>query len=130
MLTQKNYAVNETQYACDVCSEAITHPICPACLTTEIEAWLTLYPNLRQELIPRLQEYLKKIDKKLEDSTICIKCGDKKAAVCTYCFTENVFQELKKINANIIILKEFLEFFNFDFNHDGYSDEAEKLGVI
>jgi len=120
----------EPQFLCDVCSIAITNPICPSCLTEEIEAWLTLYPNLRNELMPKLKKYLERIEDKAFDSAECIKCKDKKAAVCPYCFTTNVFDELKKIKANRIILKEFVEFFNFDFEHTEYSQEAEKLGVI
>jgi len=130
MLLQKKYFTPETQYVCDVCSEAVTNPICPACITEEIQAWLTLYPNLRNELIPKLQEYLRMIDERVIESSQCIKCKDKRAAVCTYCFTEKVLDELKKINTNNLILKEFLEFFNFDFYHTGYSREAERLGVI
>ena|SRR3989344_3690515 len=130
MLLQKKYFTPETQFVCDVCSEAVTHPICPSCITEEIQAWLTLYPNLRNELIPRLKEYLNEIEEKEIDSPICIKCHDKRAAVCTYCFTEKVLDELKKMNSNNLILREFLEFFNFDFYHTGYSREAERLEVI
>ena len=43
---------------------------------------------------------------------------------------EEVMRELKQINVNNIILREFFEFFNFDFHHTGYSKEAEMLGVI
>ena len=80
--------------------------------------------------MPKLNRYLYRIEDKLTDSTECIKCKDKRAAVCPYCFTDFVLMELKKIRANRIVLKEFLEFFNFDFDHDGYSKEAEKLGII
>jgi len=37
---------------------------------------------------------------------------------------------LKKIKVNKAILKEFLEFFNYDFEHTGYSKDAEELGAI
>ena len=126
----KHYlTAHEPQFLCDVCSIAITNPLCPGCLATEIEAWVTLYPNLRKELLPRIKRYIENIGEQAIEFTQCIKCGNKTASVCPYCFTEFVFNELKRMKVNKIILKEFLEFFNFDFDHNGYSNE-EKLGVI
>ena len=130
MTIQKNYYVPETHYICDVCSEAVTNPICPFCLATEVDAWLTLYPNLRKELKPKIELYLKKIHAKIFESTTCIKCSGKRASVCPYCFTKFVFEELENISANRMILKEFFEFFNFDFEHTGYTKEFEEMGVI
>jgi len=134
MLLQKDYTAhetNETHYACDVCSEAVTNPLCPFCLTIEIEAWLTLYPSLKNQILPKLNEFLKKTNNKITNyGTQCIKCKISRAFVCPYCFTENVFNELQKINADKLILKEFFEFFNFDLHHTGYTKEAEELGVI
>ncbi len=131
MLIQKNYSAAETQYLCNVCSEAVTNPICPFCLATEINAWLTLYPNLKQELLPRINKYLQEINNKIINyGTQCIKCKNKRAYVCPYCFTEYIFNELRKINADKRILKEFFEFFNYDFHHTGYTKEFEQMGVI
>lgn len=129
-MTKHNLSLNEPQYLCDVCSIAVTNPLCPSCLATEIEAWVTLYPNLSKELIPRIRRYIENISEKAIDFTQCIKCGNKTASVCPYCFTSQVLRELKKLEVNKIILREFFEFFNFDFDHTGYSREAEKLGVI
>lgn len=129
MLRDHYYNI-ETQFFCDDCNEAVTNPICPHCMAIQIEAWLTLYPNLRREILPRLRKYLKKIENKIGDSTQCIKCRNKRASICPYCFTANTLKELKEIEANKRILKEFLEFFNFDFYHTDYTKEAEKLGVI
>jgi len=125
-MLQKNYLDSLQHPMCDVCSEAVTNPLCPVCLTTEIEAWLTLYPNLRQELLPKLKKYLIKVEEKIADSTRCIKCKNKIASVCPFCFTEHVLNELNKIQVNKIILKEFLEFFNF--RHEVPSPHAEKWG--
>ena len=125
-MLQDNFFASEQHYVCDVCSEAVTNPICPMCLATEIDAWLTFYPNLRQELIPKMKHYLKEIEAKIYYSTRCIKCKDKIASVCPYCFTEFVLRELKKIHVNNIILKEFIEFFNFN-NHPS-SPHAKKWG--
>ena len=38
---QPAHETHETQYICDVCSDAITNPLCPFCLTEEIEVWLS-----------------------------------------------------------------------------------------
>ena len=130
MILNNNYFDDEPHFLCDVCSEAVTNPLCPACLTIEIEAWLTLYPDLKRELLPRLKKYLYSLEKSVPEATICIKCRNKRVSVCPYCFTNFVFNELKKIHANKIILKEFFEFFNFDLEHTGYSQEAEELGYI
>ena len=125
-MLQKYQLIFEQHYMCDVCSEAVTNPICPLCIAVEIEAWLTFYPNLRQELLPKLNIYLKNIKEKITESTKCIKCKNKIASVCPYCFTQHVLEELKKIQANPIILKEFTEFFNF--NNKIPNPHAEKWG--
>jgi hypothetical protein len=119
----------ESHPLCGICGEAVTIPICPSCLMTEIEAWMTLYPNLRKELVPKLRRYVGNT-KEAINGISCIKCKNKKASICPYCFTEYVLFELKKIGSSKLILKEFLDFFNFDFYHYGYSKEAEELGVI
>jgi len=113
-MLQQDFLAPEQHFMCDVCGEAVTTPLCPICLTIEIDAWTTLYPNLRKELLPELKKYLKIIESKIQDSTKCIKCKDKRASVCPYCFTDYVLGELKKISSNNQILKEFLDFFDFD----------------
>ena len=131
MLTNNStLALEPEQFLCDVCSVTVTNPICPTCLSTEVEAWLTLYPNLRKELMPKLASYLYKLDTKVIDSTQCIKCGNNTASICPYCFTNHVFKELKCLNVSKQIMKEYFEFFNFDLEHVGYCKEAEKLGAI
>lgn len=129
-MIKKDYLAIEPQFLCDVCSEAITNPICPSCLTIEIQAWMTMYPSLNKELFPILNEYLEKIEDKSTDSAECIKCNSNKVAVCPCCFTNYVLEQLRKIHANELVLKEFLEFFNYDFEHNVYTDDAEELGVI
>ena len=131
MIIQKNFPAPETHYMCNVCSEAVTNPICPFCLTIEIEAWLTMYPSLRQEISPKLRKFLTNVTNRITNyGTECIKCKNKRASVCPYCFTEFVFRELRKINTGPYILKEFFEFFNFDLHHTGYTKEFEQMGVL
>ncbi|MEM0465705.1 MAG: hypothetical protein QXW97_03330 [Candidatus Pacearchaeota archaeon] len=129
MMTIKFQPIFERQLLCDICSIAITNPICPSCLSEEFEAWLTLYPNLKKELIPKLEKYINWLeDRRYNNPTTCIKCRKESVTICPYCFTEYVLGELKKLEVNKIILKEFFEFFNFDFERTGYTKEAEKLG--
>ena len=126
MLQQKSYNASEQHFLCDVCGEAVTTPLCPICLTGEIDAWTTLYPNLRRELLPKLKKYLIRIENKIHDSTKCIKCKDTRASVCTYCFTDYVLGELKKISSNNQIIQEFLGF--FDFKNLAPNPHSEKWG--
>ena len=130
MTLQKLYPAIEQELLCSICSQAVTNPLCPSCLTTEMEAWLTMYPDLRNALMDRLKKLLDRVKYKFENSNACIKCDDKKASICPYCFTEYVFRQLKSMDVNHRVLKEFLQFFNFDFEHDGYYKEGEKLGAF
>jgi|SRR3989344_4931940 len=111
---QKYNSVAQTINECDVCSEVITSPLCPFCLLIEVNAWLTLYPNLRKELLPKLYNYLNDVSNRITCyGTSCIKCKEKRAFVCPRCFTEVVFRELHKLQAGSLVLKEFVTFFNF-----------------
>lgn len=114
MLKQKFYLPVEKQYHCDVCSEAVTNPLCPVCLTGEIEAWLTFYPDLKEEILPKLKKYLERIENKITASTSCIKCKKARTSICPYCFIDYVEGELKKLNVIPTILEEFNQFFDFD----------------
>ena len=133
MSLKNNYNANELHdetYSCKICSEAITNPLCPFCLAEEIQAWLTLYPHLKEDLISSLNAYLTNINGSITSyGTTCIKCGKDRASVCPYCFTEFVFKKLVEINAGKLILKEFFEFFNFDLDHKGYTEFAEETGI-
>lgn len=133
-MLQNNYVALERErfYECLDCKEAVFNPLCPSCLTIQIEAWLSSlssYP-LKNKIIKRLKDYVEKTNNLVRKSTICVSCGKPKASICPYCFTNYVFNLLKEIQVHRIILKEFLQFFNYDFEHTGYSKEAEKLGVI
>ena len=131
MVLTKNFHAPETHYMCNICGEAITNPLCPFCLTIEIKAWLTLYPHLSQDILPKIKKDLDNINNHITNyGTICIKCNRNSAYVCAYCFTEFVFYELKNLNVEKFIINEFFEFFNFDLEHAGYSKEAEQMEVL
>lgn len=78
----------------------------------------------------RLKEYVREAENLAPESTTCVACNKPTATICPYCFTNYVFILLKCMHTHRQILKEFLQFFNYDFDHTGYTKEAEKLGVI
>lgn len=113
-MLQKNSSAFEQHFMCEVCGEAITTPLCPICLSLEIDAWTTLYPNLRNELLPKLKTYLERIKENIISSTKCIKCKRAITSICPYCFIDFVEGELKKLESNNLVLTEFMDFFDFD----------------
>ena len=128
-MTPNTFDASERFYEnaeCLECKEAIFNPICPSCLASQIEAWLASYPSdIRDKIIERIKDYAEKTSRIAGKSTKCISCKKRKAALCPYCFTAYVFEELKRAKVSRIILKEFVQFFNYDFEHSGYSREFE-----
>ena len=122
----------ERFYECLECNEAITNPLCPLCLTKQIDVWLSSYPSeIRKKLIGNVKDYVEKANNIAGKSSGCIACNKPTGSLCPYCFTNHVFDELKRLKVSRVILKEFLQFFNYDFEHIGYTTaEAEKFGVI
>ncbi|MEM2478987.1 MAG: hypothetical protein QXS07_02590 [Candidatus Pacearchaeota archaeon] len=113
---------------CLECKEAIFTPICPECLAKAIEVWMSeclkgkKYEKLRREIRDEIKASLK-----LKfPSTKCIKCKGN-VFMCPYCFTERVYKVIKKSKLSkaekTLIIENFLTFFNFDFDHTGYSKE-------
>lgn len=100
-------------YECEVCHEPITNPICPVCLAEEIDIWSTNYPNLRRDLLPRIRRYVKELKSQSREAVQCIKCNRTTMSVCSYCFIKEVLDRLEKIEANNLVKKEFLQFFNY-----------------
>ncbi|OGJ20240.1 hypothetical protein A3K73_08200 [Candidatus Pacearchaeota archaeon RBG_13_36_9] len=131
-MMQKNFLAAERFYECLDCHESVFNPICPDCLTLQIEVWLSSissYP-MKDKIMKRIKEYVIATKNLAPESTICVACGKPTATLCPYCFTNYVFILLKCMDAHREILREFLQFFNYDFDHTGYTKDAEKLGVI
>tara|TARA_B100001971_G_C18204330_1_gene546598 strand:+ start:589 stop:990 length:402 start_codon:yes stop_codon:yes gene_type:complete len=127
----QNDQQNDTEYLCNTCNELVVSPICPFCLAEEIEAWLTLYPNLKEQLIPRIHDFLEDVSNHIDNyGTTCIKCDEVSAHVCTYCFNNFIFDELQEINAPHTIQKEFFEFFNYSKPTHFIEKENEKEGWV
>ena len=132
-MLQNNLALErERFYECLECKEPVFNPLCQSCLTFQIEVWLSSVSSysLKNEILAKIKDYVDKTNNLAGSSTRCVVCGKPRASLCPYCFTNYVFTLLKKMQVNRIILKEFLQFFNYDFEHVGYSREAERLGVI
>jgi len=113
-MLQNFYPASEAFYECEICHEPITNPLCPACLTEEINVWSTNYPNLRKELGPKLKRYLKKLRDEAKESIQCIKCNKAEFSLCPFCFARKILGELEVLKASRIIKKEFLQFFNYN----------------
>ncbi|MFZ5955175.1 MAG: hypothetical protein ACOYT4_02015 [Nanoarchaeota archaeon] len=123
------YKFNENE--CLECNEAIFNPICHHCITREFKDWLQQYPKLTIKIIPQLDKFIEQ-HRFLCDgvSEKCVKCQRNNVCLCPYCFTEYLFGLLKQAKAGKKVLKEFLEMFNYDFDHTGYYKEGEKLGAF
>jgi hypothetical protein len=114
---------------CNQCNQAITNPLCHNCLGEDIESWLSFYPNLKRNLLPKIKKYIKQVNNSALNAVNCISCKNKKAALCPYCFTEGVFNILKKNKIDNQVIGDFLTIFNFDQEHEGYIKEAIKSGI-
>ena len=117
------------EYDCKQCNQPITNPVCHDCLSKQVMAWLSFYPNVRKKMLPKLKKYVKDVNNIALSGINCASCAKKKAALCPYCFTEGIFNMLKKSNIDKMIIMDFLSIFNFDLKHEGYIQEAVKEGL-
>jgi hypothetical protein len=115
-------------YECPSCSEAITNPLCHDCLGQAVAKWLSFYPDVKRKVMPKLKTYIRNINNEANGAVNCVTCNNKKAALCPYCFSEGVFNLLKKNSVNRNIIGDFLTIFNFDSEHKGYILEAQEQG--
>ena len=116
-MTLPNHLLSESHYDCSICYEPVTNPLCPDCISLQLEAWLTYYPNyheLKDALIPDLGNFIKKCKK---EATQCIKCKKARVSICPNCFAEHILDELKRLNlhplmyynAKIVVPKAYLD---------------------
>lgn len=117
------------------CNEAIYNPLCHVCLAGEIKQWLNEQKNkevaksLNAELINLVKSF-QGLDKPNIENIKCVACSKNTTILCPYCFTEIVYKKLKSLTKSKKMQADFLSLFNFDFEHTGYSKDAEKLGII
>jgi len=114
------------QVLCLECREEIFNPICPRCVSSEIAVWmLSQGKKAKQAIKNEIKNILKGNNE--HDYTKCIVCKGHDTFVCPYCFTERVYNSLKKARVGKKVLAEFLALFSFDLEHTGYAKDAEKL---
>jgi hypothetical protein len=116
------------EYECPKCLEPITNPLCHSCLGKDIINWISLYPSVKK-MLPKIKNLIIRLDNEAEGSVNCISCTTKKAALCPYCFTESIFNLLKKNKVDKMLIMDFLSTFNFDLKHEGYIQDAAKEGL-
>jgi len=117
------------EYECQKCLEPITNPLCHSCLGNEISKWLSLYPDVKRKILPKIKKFIRELDNEAESDIKCISCRNKKAALCPYCFTEEIFNLFKRNKVDKMIVMDFLSTFNFDLKHEGYIQDAAKEGL-
>jgi len=116
-------------YDCERCLEPITHPICHDCLGKQISEWLSFYPSVNRKMIKKIKNYIIEVNNSAVSGIKCMACNTKNASLCPYCFTEEIFNMLKKNKIDKMIIMDFLSTFNFDLKHEGYIAEAAKEGL-
>lgn len=125
--------LNILNYECLECGEPITNPICPDCILKQFTIWIEQYPKLKKKILPGLKKFVKSSKEFKQDSQTCIVCYKNSTYLCPYCFTEFVLYSLKEIKSEDNILRDYLEFFNFDFGDfrgRGYSKKAREAGIL
>jgi len=125
----QNYTISAI---CLECGENIHNSICPCCLFEETKQWLAESRSIAPEKVFMINKEIKRfiendtvLAKSINNHQACIICKDSSSYLCPYCFTEFLLNILKKVKVNKRILSEFFTFFNYDFEHTGYSREAE-----
>jgi len=111
---------------CLSCGQDINHPLCPNCLAKAFLQWSKKFPE-HLELKSKLNIFMKHHNHINGKSKACASCN-KSVHVCPYCFTEHLYKLVKEAGLGVRAMSEFLFLFNFDFSHQGYSQELEALG--
>lgn len=125
MIKKSNAAVQAYNHnECLSCFKTIINPLCPNCITKHFKEWVKAYPHLKKES-EKIENFVRKSKNQIGER--CIICK-KKVFMCVYCFTEYIYNLLKKAGAGPKILNEFLFIFNYDFKKIGYSKDLETFG--
>lgn len=111
---------------CIDCGKDITHPLCPNCLAKAFHIWLKNFPEAKQ-LKSKLRPLMKHHNHTKAKSKPCVACGQP-VHICPKCFTTHLYNLVKEAGLSIQATSQFLFIFNFDFEHDSYSQELEAYG--
>ncbi|NQV08314.1 hypothetical protein HQ529_00510 [Candidatus Woesearchaeota archaeon] len=96
------------QSRCVECDEAITNPICPGCLDTELTYWVSerdesLIDSFRNNNVTPLEEYF--------EETQCVVCGNR-MNLCAHCFCKDALEFIKERNPGLV--NKFIRHFDFE----------------
>lgn len=117
---------NNSHGLCLECNGGIFNPICPSCLVGEMRAWLASN-GFSKKISHEISEFANRIKNRFIDEGIdCAICKSSQTSICPYCFTSRIYNFLQKLNVKRNILEEFLTYFNYDFEHNGYSEDFEE----
>ena len=123
----KDYICDSVNNNCLSCGKDIQHPICPNCIAKAFDQWIRKFPEY-QEVKEKLDIFMQQHNKIPGKSKKCILCGENRVNICPYCFTKYLYKLTKEAGMGVRAMSEFLFMFNFDFNHEGYSQELEAHG--
>ena len=115
---------------CLECGFEIHQPLCPDCISRQFRAWVAQHPKIEKKALAHLKKFMKQHRKIKGEYYRCVCCGAKKVNVCPYCFTSFLHDLLKLEKASQKVIGEFLFLFNFDFEHNGYYQAGEDIGVF
>ncbi len=101
---------------CTQCEEVITNPVCPHCLSEEMEQWL--HEQGAREVVEVVSVFTSGVARR--GSVSCILCN-RPMHLCTYCYTEEVLCFIKHDER---LLSQYLTYFNYDLHHFGWEQEA------
>ena len=99
---------NNWDPACPICRDVIDNPICPECLESEIEQWLS---DKDPVYLNNIRKSIAHFDNKEINGPKCIKCN-KQVEICPYCFIKDINNIIKEKYPEL--LDEFLTFFGFN----------------
>lgn len=113
---------SDSRGICVECNEGIYNPVCPSCLSREVEAWLD-----GARLGKEIKGKIKRIKDRDELGGVrCAICKEQETSICPYCSTRHIYDALLTAGASKKVVEEFLTFFNFDLEHSGYSKDFEE----
>ena len=117
---------NNSHGLCLECNEGIFNPICPNCLAREMRAWIRSN-GFNKKIGNKITEFANLAKNNFIDEGVeCAICKSNQTSICPYCFTSKIYRFLQKLKVKRKILEEFLTYFNYDFEHNGYSKEFEE----
>lgn len=119
---------NYSHGLCIECNEGIFNPICTKCLAGQLDSWFN-EAGISALVRKRIKESILNQEKKELpfEGIKCAVCKSSEASICPYCFTESIYNMLKKLEINKKLLGQFFTYFNYDFEHTGYSKDFEDM---